>query len=76
MLHAAVEHARRGGAQIVEAYPVEPETRMHNGDAFTCPRSMYERVGFRETGRFDRLADAAAPERTPRALTVVHGEPA
>jgi GNAT superfamily N-acetyltransferase len=54
LLDAAVEHARSGGAQVLEAYPVEPEDRMHNGDAFTGLRSMFERAGFRETGRFDR----------------------
>jgi GNAT superfamily N-acetyltransferase len=54
LLSAAVEHARSGGAEILEAYPVEPEGRTHNGDAFTGLRSMYERVGFREVGRFDR----------------------
>ncbi len=60
----------------MEAYPVEPETRMHNGDAFTGPRSMYERVGFHETGRFDRLADApAASGGDPPAIRRPPGRP-
>jgi GNAT superfamily N-acetyltransferase len=58
LLDAAVEHARNGGAEIIEAYPVEPEGRRpHNGDAFTGLRSMFERAGFSEIGRFDRWFD-------------------
>jgi GNAT superfamily N-acetyltransferase len=57
LLEAAVKHARSGGAQILEAYPVEPEGRTRSGDAFTGLRSMFERAGFREVGRFDRWLD-------------------
>jgi len=55
LLAAGIEHARRGGARIVEAYPVEREGAS-NADAFTGPRSLFEKAGFRETGRFDRWA--------------------
>jgi GNAT superfamily N-acetyltransferase len=73
LLDAAIEYARREGATVLEAYPVEPEDRMDNASAFTGLRSMFERAGFRETGRFDRWAaaprasgpDAAAVRRPP-----------
>jgi len=55
LLAAGIEHARRGGARIVEAYPVERDGAS-NADAFTGPRSLFEKAGFRETGRFDRWA--------------------
>lgn len=55
LLDAAVEHARNGGAKILEAYPVEGRT--HNGNAFTGLRPMFDRLGFREVGRFDRWFD-------------------
>lgn len=55
LLAAGIEHARRGGARILEAYPVE-RAGASNADAFTGPRSLFEKAGFRETGRFDRWA--------------------
>src|SRR5262249_33054457 len=65
LLDAAIEHARASGATALEAYPVEPDGRMDNASAYTGPRSMFERAGFRETGRFDRWAvahKASAPD--------------
>jgi len=53
LLGAAIEHARRGGARVLEAYPAE-RAGTSNADAFTGPRSLFERAGFREAGRFDR----------------------
>jgi GNAT superfamily N-acetyltransferase len=53
LLDAAIDHARRCGARVLEAYPVE-RGGASNADAFTGPRSMFERAGFREVGRFDR----------------------
>ena len=54
LLDAAVEHARSQGAQVLEAYPVEPEGRTRSSDAYTGLRSMFERAGFQEVGRFER----------------------
>ncbi len=53
LLAAAVEHARAAGAAVLEAYPIERD-RPSNADAYTGLRSMFERAGFREAGRFDR----------------------
>ena len=55
LLAAGIEHARRSGARILEAYPVE-RADASNADAFTGPRSLFEKAGFRESGRFDRWA--------------------
>src|SRR4051794_14797047 len=73
LLDAAVEYARREGATALEAYPVEADERIENASAFTGLRTMFERAGFRETGRFDRWAaapkasgpDAPAVRRSP-----------
>src|SRR3954452_7570426 len=68
LLTAAVDHARGNGATALEAYPIEPESRTDNASAFTGLRSMFERVGFRETGRFERWAAvprASGPEAAP-----------
>jgi GNAT superfamily N-acetyltransferase len=44
LLAAAVAHAARKGARIVEGYPVAPG----DGDPFTGFRSMFRRAGFRQ----------------------------
>lgn len=67
LLGAAIDHARRRGARALEAYPIERE-RPSNADAFSGLRSMFERAGFREAGRFDRwraAPDAGTPHEKP-----------
>jgi GNAT superfamily N-acetyltransferase len=78
LLDAAIDYARRQGATVLEAYPIEPEGRTDNASAFTGLRSMFERAGFRETGRFDRWAAAprasgpdAPPVRRPPGRPVM-----
>jgi GNAT superfamily N-acetyltransferase len=73
LLDAAIDSARREGATVLEAYPVEPEERMDNGSAFTGLRTMFERAGFRETGRFDRWA--AAPRASGPDPAVIRRPP-
>jgi GNAT superfamily N-acetyltransferase len=53
LLDAAVDHARRKGAQAVEAYPRDPRTRREiaNADAFVGLLPMFEAAGFREVAR-------------------------
>jgi GNAT superfamily N-acetyltransferase len=53
LLDAAIHHARASGARTLEAYPSEPRDRISNADAFMGLRTMFDRAGFRETGRFD-----------------------
>ena len=52
LLHAAVEHARRRGAKVVEGYPVEPRTgKMPAAFAWTGLRATFERAGLSEVNR-------------------------
>jgi GNAT superfamily N-acetyltransferase len=52
LLEAAVDHARRRGARIVEGYPLDPRGwRIDNPMAYPGLRSMFERAGFREVAR-------------------------
>ena len=75
LLGAAVDHARANGAKVLEAYPVEREGTS-NADAYTGPRAMFEKAGFREVGRFDRwraVPDAGGGE--PKRLVRPPGRP-
>ena len=52
LLKAAVEHARRAGARIVEGYPVEPKKgSMPDAFAWVGLPATFERAGFREVAR-------------------------
>jgi GNAT superfamily N-acetyltransferase len=52
LLKAAVAHAERHGAQIVEGYPVEPkQDRMPDAFAWFGLASAFERAGFEEVAR-------------------------
>ena len=52
LLTAAVDHARRKGARIIEGYPVDPSRRKHtNAEAFVGIDSMFRQAGFREVAR-------------------------
>ncbi len=48
MLAAAVKHAKRNGAKVVEGYPVDPDSPTYRHMGFV---SMFEQAGFVETGR-------------------------
>jgi GNAT superfamily N-acetyltransferase len=76
LLDAAIDYARREGATLLEAYPVEPDGRIDSGSAFTGLRSMFARAGFRETGRFDRWAAAPkASDPQPPPVRRLPGRP-
>ena len=51
LLEAAVEHARRQGARIVEGYPVEPGARQADPFVWTGIASAYRAAGFVEVAR-------------------------
>ena len=68
LLAAAVEFARAHGAKALEAYPIDRDSPVSNGDAYTGVRSMFSKAGFLEIGRFDRWAaipDVAGPAAKP-----------
>lgn len=76
LLRAAIDFAREHGASALEGYPVERDSPISNADAYTGVRSMFEKAGFREAGRFDRWAaipDASGP--APKRLVRPPGRP-
>jgi GNAT superfamily N-acetyltransferase len=53
LLDAAIEHARRSGARVVEAYPVDTERtdRVSAAELYHGPLSLFLAAGFVETAR-------------------------
>ena len=51
LLAAAVEHARRHGATIVEGYPAEPEGALSGYSGYTGIVSTFRKAGFVEVAR-------------------------
>ncbi len=52
LIDAAVDHARRGGARLVEGYPVDPAVRDYPAaEAYTGVVPIFEEAGFREVAR-------------------------
>jgi GNAT superfamily N-acetyltransferase len=54
LVDAAVAHARRGGASIVEAYPVDPAAHQADAFVYTGLASTFRRAGFDEVARRSR----------------------
>ena len=48
LLAGAVDHARAGGARVLEGYPVDPSARKPSADLFTGTLAMFRRAGFTE----------------------------
>lgn len=51
LLHGAVGYARKRGARIVEAYPVDKRKRGADDGLWHGAKSMYDRAGFTEVAR-------------------------
>jgi GNAT superfamily N-acetyltransferase len=51
LLAGAIEHARRHGVRLLEAYPVDKPERSHDDFMFFGSRSLYEAAGFTEVVR-------------------------
>lgn len=52
LLDAAIEHARKNGARILEAYPIDPGSRsVESEQAYVGLTSMFRRAGFEEVAR-------------------------
>lgn len=52
LLRAAVEHARAGGARVLEGYPIDTGGERHpQSNVFTGTLAMFQRVGFSEVER-------------------------
>ncbi len=76
LLQGAIAHARASGARVLEGYPVEPHGTRGGGTLWTGVRSIFDRAGFSERGRFDRWAAVpAATGPTPRRVGKPPGRP-
>jgi GNAT superfamily N-acetyltransferase len=51
LVEAAVAHARRAGAKVIEAYPVDPGARQADAFVYTGLASTFRRAGFEEVAR-------------------------
>jgi GNAT superfamily N-acetyltransferase len=51
LVEAAVAHAKRNGARVVEAYPVDPQKRQADAFVYTGLASTFEKAGFNEVAR-------------------------
>lgn len=51
LLAGAVAYAKKQGATLVEAYPVDKPTRSHDEFIWFGAKSMYDRAGFTEVAR-------------------------
>ena len=59
LLAAAIEHARRHGATMLEAYPVDTAgQRIPSANVFKGTLSMFERAGFEVVARRQATADS------------------
>jgi ribosomal protein S18 acetylase RimI-like enzyme len=51
LLDGAIEYARRRGARLIEAYPVDRPGRSHGDSMWFGAKSMYDKAGFSEVAR-------------------------
>lgn len=51
LLKGAVAYARRHGATLVEAYPVDKAARCSDDSRWFGAKSMYDSAGFKEVAR-------------------------
>jgi GNAT superfamily N-acetyltransferase len=51
LLRGAIDHARRQGATLIEAYPVDKPGRSNDDTMWFGAKSMYDRAGFEEVIR-------------------------
>ena len=70
LLDGAVEYAKKHGARLIEAYPVDKPERSSDGNMWFGAKSMYDNAGFKEVARrkphrpIVRLKVAAARDRS------------
>lgn len=68
LIEGAMQYAASRGAPAVEAYPVEPESRMDTTMAFVGTRSMFAKAGFELIGTTGAVASKMARLIMPRRL--------
>ena len=73
LLQGAVTYARKRGARLIEAYPVDRADRSRDTEMWSGSKSMYDRAGFKEVARrkpgrpIMRLRIRQAPTRKSQA---------
>jgi GNAT superfamily N-acetyltransferase len=70
LIEGAVAYAASRGAPAVEAYPVDPPTRMDLTMAFVGVRSMFERAGFSVIGTTSAVANGLPRLVMRRGLSI------
>jgi GNAT superfamily N-acetyltransferase len=69
LLRAAVDHAARRGARLIEAYPIDQADRAYsNAEAYTGSVRLFKSAGFREVARRGKrpiMRRAVRPRRGP-----------
>jgi GNAT superfamily N-acetyltransferase len=70
LIEGAVAYAASRGAPAVEAYPVDPPTRMDLTMAFVGVRSMFERAGFSVIGTTSAVASGLPRLVMRRGLSI------
>ena len=51
LLAGAITYARKRGARLIEAYPVDKPARAKDQDLWFGAKSMYDKAGFKEVAR-------------------------
>ena len=51
LLRGAIAYARKRGARLIEAYPVDKKGRSSDVSMWFGAKSLYDRAGFREVAR-------------------------
>ena len=51
LLAGAVAYAKKNGAKLIEAYPVDKPSRSHDDFMWFGAKSMYDKAGFSEVAR-------------------------
>ncbi|HWA50409.1 MAG TPA: GNAT family N-acetyltransferase [Dongiaceae bacterium] len=51
LLKGAIAYAKKQGARLVEAYPVDRPARSNDGAMWFGAKSMYDKAGFKEVAR-------------------------
>jgi ribosomal protein S18 acetylase RimI-like enzyme len=51
LLRGAVAYAKKQGAKLIEAYPVDKPTRSNDDSMWFGAKSMYDKAGFKEVAR-------------------------
>jgi len=51
LLDGAIAYARKRGATLLEAYPVDKRSRSHDDSMWFGAKSMYDDAGFKEVAR-------------------------